>query len=201
MSHEPDPYLMRPTHRIMVFVDGENLVARYQDMLKDGCIPRDDMFHERDVAVWHPSFTQLARYHEILRVTYYTYVVGDDNRVKNVREAIRQLTFSKHGASMLPNCVTPCVFKKDSRSRHAKGVDIQIPVDVLSHVYRHNVDAVLLLSGDGDYAPLIDEVSRNGVQVFLSTFSKGFNPYLRDKVDALYELDGTTWQTRPETSA
>jgi len=60
---------------------------------------------------------------------------------------------------------------------------------------------VLLLSGDGDYAPLIDEVSRNGVQVFLSTFSKGFNPYLRDKVDALYEHDGTTWQTRPETSA
>jgi len=183
----------------MVFVDGENLVARYQDMIRDGFIPRDDMFHDRDVTVWHPSFTQLAQFHEILRVTYYTYVVGDDDRVRAIQEAIRKLTFVKHRALPLPDSVTPCVFKKDSRSRKAKGVDIQICVDVLSHVYRHNVDAVLLLSGDGDYEPLIDEVLRNGVQVFLSAFSKGLHPRLRDKVDALYELDGTTWQARPET--
>ena len=55
----------------------------------------------------------------------------------------------------------------------------------------------LLMSGDGDYEPLIEEVLRNGVQVFLSAFSHGLNPRLRDIVDVMYELDGTTWTKRP----
>jgi uncharacterized LabA/DUF88 family protein len=163
-------------------------------MMKEGHRPREGISHIPDVVVWSSAFTDLAKFHEILRVTYYTYVVGDDAKVRSVREYIRQLNFMKHDASLLPNFLTPCVFKKESRERKAKGVDIQICVDILIHVYRHNTDAILLLSGDGDYEPLIDEVLRNGVQVFLSAFSKGLNPRLRDKVDQLYELDGTTWQ-------
>jgi uncharacterized LabA/DUF88 family protein len=170
-------------------------------MLSRGFVPRDDLFHEPDVVVWTPSFTHLAQFHEILRCTYYTYVVGDDARVAAVREAIRRLEFSKHMSSRLPNTVTPCVFKKETKSRSGKGVDIQLCVDVLSHVYRRNTDAILLMSGDGDYEPLIDEVLRNGVQVFLSAFLDGLNPRLRDKVDAFYELDATTWKQRPDVPA
>ncbi|MCP4250099.1 MAG: NYN domain-containing protein [bacterium] len=190
--------LARPTRRIMVFVDGENLVFRYQDMLSQGYVPRDDLlFHEKDVAVWSPSFTLLAKHHEILRVTYYTYVVGDETHVTSVRQRLRELSFNKHMASLLPNSVTPCVFKKDTKSRTGKGVDIKLCVDVLGHVYRGNTDAILLMSGDGDYEPLIEEVQRAGVQVFLSAFSSGLNSKLRQVVDSLYELDGTTWKERP----
>lgn len=184
----------RPSRRMMVFVDGENLVYRYQEMLKRGYIPRDDIVHEPDVFVWHNSFTYIAQQHEILRVTYYTYAVGDDTRIATIRSTLRAQTFSKHMASLLPNSVTPCGFKKDARARSGKGVDIQLSVDMLSHVYRRNVDAVLLMSGDGDYVPLIDEVLRGGVQVFLSAFSDGLNSMLRERVDAIYELDGTTWK-------
>jgi uncharacterized LabA/DUF88 family protein len=199
MQRDPmtEPRLVKPTRRMMVFVDGENLVLRFQDMLRRGYIPRNDLFHDPDVAVWHPSFTYLAQFHEILRVTYYTYVVGDEPRVAQVRESLRKQTFEKHWASLLPNSLTPCVFKKDSKDRSGKGVDIKLCVDVLGHVYRRNTDAVLLMSGDGDYKPLIDEVLRNGVQVFLSAFSDGLNPRLRDIVDSLYELDGTTWKSSP----
>ncbi len=193
-----EAYLAKPTRRIMGFVDGENLVFRYQEMLLKGYVPRDDLlFHERDIAVWSPTFTHLAKHHEILRVTYYTYVVGDEDRVTSVRETLRGLTFNKHMASLLPHSVTPCVFKKEAKARSGKGVDIQLCVDVLSHVYRGNTDAILLMSGDGDYEPLIKEVLRAGVQVFLSAFSHGLNPRLRHIVDAMYELDGTTWKERP----
>ncbi|MFB3073548.1 MAG: hypothetical protein ACE1Z6_00015, partial [Candidatus Methylomirabilales bacterium] len=58
-----DAHLAKPTRRIMVFVDGENLVCRFQEMLRRGYVPRDDLlFHEPDVAVWSPTFTQLARH-------------------------------------------------------------------------------------------------------------------------------------------
>jgi uncharacterized LabA/DUF88 family protein len=93
------------------------------------------------------------------------------------------------------------VFKKPAKSRSGKGVDIRLCVDVLGHVYRGNTDAVLLMSGDGDFEPLIEEVMRAGVQVFLSAFSDGLNPRLRHIVDAIYELDGTTWKERPEDVA
>ena len=193
-----DAHTAKPTRRIMVFVDGENLVFRYQAMVGKGYVPRHDiLFHKPDVAVWSPSFTHLAKYHEILRVTYYTYVVGDEAAVNSVREELRGLTFNKHMASMLPNSVTPCVFKKDQKARNRKGVDIQICVDVLSHVYRGNTDAILLMSGDRDYIPLIQEVMKAGVQVFVSAFSSGLNPRLRHIADGIYELDGTTWQKRP----
>lgn len=185
----------RPTRRMMVFVDGENLVFRYQDMLKRGFLPRDDdLVHEPDVYVWHSSFTQLALQHEILRVTYYTYIVGDDRRVTSVRNALQQQRFAKHMASLLPTTLTPCIFKKENRTRSGKGVDIQLSVDMLSHVFRGNVDSVLLLSGDGDYAPLLEEVRRAGVLVYVSAFSNGFNPVLKERADAVYELDGTTWK-------
>jgi len=198
MNPATEALLARPTRRIMVFVDGENLVCRYQEMLNQGYVPRDDkLFHDPDVAIWSPSFTHLAQYHEILRVTYYTYVVGDEDRVNSVREALRRLNFTKHMASMLPNSVTPCVFKKDKKTRSGKGVDIQLCVDVLSHVYNGNTDAILLMSGDGDYEPLVQEVLKAGVQVFLSAFSNGLNPRLRYIADALCELDGMTWKERP----
>lgn len=194
----PNPWeqaiFARPTRRMMVFADGENLVFRYQEMIKKGFVPRDDMSHEPDVFVWFNGFTQLALQHEILRATYYTYVVGDDARVASIRGRLRSMQFSKHMASLLPSALSPCVFKKDQRSRSGKGVDIQLSVDMMSHVYRGNVDSVLLLSGDGDYAPLLDEVKRAGVLVYVSAFSEGFNSALKDRADAVYELDGTTWK-------
>lgn len=187
----------RPTRRMMVFADGENLVFRYQDMLKRGFVPQDDVAHEQDTFVWTRGFTQLAIQHEVLRATYYTYAVGDPDYVASVRGRLQRQTFVKHMASFLPNNLSPCVFKKENRSRNGKGVDIALTVDMLSQVFRGNVDSVLLLSGDGDYAPLIDEVHRAGVLVYVSAFSDGFNPVLKERAAAFYELDGTTWKSTP----
>ncbi len=177
----------------MVFVDGENLVFRFQEMLKQGFRPVNEVVHEPDVFVWLPWFTQIGLHHEILRVNYYTYVVGDNKRIENVGNIIRRQTFSRHEASLLPNALTPCIFKKENKSRSVKGVDIKLSVDMLSHVFRGNVDSVLLLSGDGDYVPLLEEVRRAGVLVFVSAFSSGFNSALRDCADTVFILDGGVW--------
>ncbi len=196
-----EAHLAKPTRNIMVFIDGDNLVFRYQEMLKKGYVPRDDMLvHEQDVFVWSPTFTHLAKNHEILRLTYYTYVTGDDHKVEAVRESMRSQKFNKHMAPLMPNSVTPCVFKKNKKSASGKGVDIQMCVDILSHVYRGNTDAIHIMSGDGDFEPLINEVLRAGVQVFLSAFSDGLNPKLKQIVDGFYCLDGTTWKEMPEKS-
>ena len=178
--------------RLMIFVDGENLVSRYQAMVSKGWVPREDeVCHIKDVLVWHPSFSHLVRMDEVIRATYYTYVVGSYEYVKEVRETIRNLKFLGHRNSSLPNTLTPKVFKKNRRSAKAKGVDIQITVDILTNAYRDNLDTVLLLSGDGDYIPVIEETQRCGKQCYISAFSDGLHPELPLIADRFYCLDGT----------
>jgi len=40
-----------------------------------------------------------------------------------------------------------------------KGVDVRIAVDMLVHAYRDNYDTAILVTGDGDFTAVADEVS------------------------------------------
>jgi len=62
-------------------------------------------------------------------------------------------------------------------------------VDILSNVYYDNVDTVLLITGDGDFLPIINEIIRNGKQVILASFNSGLNKSLLNHVDDYIELD------------
>jgi len=178
-----------PSLRMMVFVDGENLVLRYQDMLGEKS-SRDDVVHEKDILVWTPKAVDPGPHPvNIIRASYYTYVVGDDDRVSEIASKIRGLTFPRHWESQLPNSLFPQIFKKNNKSANAKGVDIQLTVDILTHTYQNNLDVVYLISGDGDYLPVISESMRNGKQVYLAALSKGLNPKLKDSVDKFINLD------------
>jgi uncharacterized LabA/DUF88 family protein len=175
--------------RMMIFIDGENLVFNYQTLLKDQLETNDDIIYEKNVFVWHPNTITDIHQYEILRATYYTYVVGDDVKYKDINNKIKSLYFFKDNRSSLPNNLKPCVFKKNKQGTKTKGVDIKMTVDILSNVYHDNLDAVCLIAGDGDYLPIIEEVMRNGKQVYLASFSKGLNPNLLNHVDKYIEID------------
>jgi uncharacterized LabA/DUF88 family protein len=145
--------------RMMAFVDGENLVCRFQTM-QEGKTSSDQVVHQQDVFVWHPHFLTNARTRgfRVLRINYYTSLVGDDNKMEQIRSKLRSCR-----SSICPCAVTPVLFKRSRGQRSSKGVDIKLTTDLLTHVYQDNVEAVYLLSGDGDYIPLIEEVKRKGL--------------------------------------
>lgn len=61
--------------RMMIFIDGENLVFRYQAMLKEGYVPANKRVeHELDVFVWNKSMPPRMGNYKILRSTYYVTV-------------------------------------------------------------------------------------------------------------------------------
>ncbi|MFQ6028863.1 MAG: NYN domain-containing protein [Dehalococcoidia bacterium] len=175
--------------RMMAFIDGENLVMRYQDMVKRGKAPKPhpEMLHLQDVCLWHPGSFK-PQTHDVIRATYYTYVVGDDPKVAEVEDAIKQLGFQSNLGTQRVFTLYPKVFKKP-RGCKAKGVDIQMTVDILTHTYQDNVDVIYLLSGDGDYIPLIEEVMRMGKQVYVAAFSSGLNSKLKTVADEFALLD------------
>ncbi len=85
--------------------------------------------------------------------------------------------------------LNPHIFKKENRSQKTKSVDINITIDALRHTYNNSVDGIYLFSGDGDYLPLIKEIMRQGKQVTIGVFSKGFNSVLQYECDDFINLD------------
>jgi len=181
--------------RMMVFVDGENLVFRYQAMLEEGREPRDDVNHEKDAYVWQSNTVRPGLNH-VIRAWYYTYAVGDDSKIFEITEKIKSLRYSQF-SDPRANIVTgkllrnlyPKVFRK-IRGKKAKGVDIQLTVDILSNVYMNNVDSIFLVSGDGDYKPVIEEAIRFGKNVYVAALSSGLNKDLKNAADSFIDLDG-----------
>jgi NYN domain len=180
-----DPHL----RRWMLFVDGENFTIRGQKFARDkGVRLEEGSEYCPNVFLWMPGVkptvaltnTQdepLQVQPNAIRSYYYTSVTGDEPRVLSVRQALWSLGFH------------PEVFKKLKNSEKAKGVDIALTKDFLSHAFLNNYDVALLMAGDGDYMPLIAEVKGLGKVVYVAFFAEaGLSTELRLAADMLFEM-------------
>ena len=61
--------------------------------------------------------------------------------------------------------------------------------DILANVFRNNLDIVYIVTGDGDFLPVIKECVRNGKLVFLAAFEYGINPVLLNYVNEFIPLE------------
>jgi len=156
--------------RWMLFVDGENLTMREQEVAKQEnlLLEGDSQHYLKDVFVWCPGVPALTPYYLLLeqprfrdypatRAYYNTSLVGDYPKVDEVRGHLRALGFD------------PQVFKK--LAGKSKGVDITLTKDMLAHAFEHHYDMAMLFAGDRDYVPLIEEVKRRGKNVYVSFFA------------------------------
>ena len=173
--------------RWMVFIDGEGVAIRGAELLKRWELhPCDGPFYWRDSLLWFPDFNhnQFLRAAggattpaTALRSTYYTSVQGSSEDRARVEERIFELGLQ--GA----------VFQKP-KGRESKGVDIQLARDLLVHAFERNFDACVLMAGDGDFVPLVEEVQRRGRVVIVAFFeSQGLSPELRRAGDGFSSLD------------
>jgi uncharacterized LabA/DUF88 family protein len=184
--HRPvDPHL----RRWMLFVDGENLTIRAQKFASDNAVSlQEGAEYRKDIFVWFPGLKAtpaLTNTHDspikvqdhAIRAYYYTSLTGDDLQILSVKQALRSLGFH------------PEVFKKVRREEKAKGVDIALAKDFLSHAFLDNYDVAVLVAGDGDYVPLITEVKRLGKVVYVTFFRDyGLSTELHLAADMFFEM-------------
>ncbi|MBB3175889.1 NYN domain-containing protein [Variovorax sp. Sphag1AA] len=197
-----DQFPLPALGRMMVFIDGENLVMRYEEMLSKGRTPTHEVKHQKEVFAWsHAAVWPSA--HVVQRATYYTYFSGSDPDYAATERAIRSLTFGQYAAPgqsftlRLNNNLYPRVFRKVRGQRAGKGVDIQLTIDCLGHAYNDNLDTVYLIAGDGDYEPLITECQRYGKTVMVAALSSGLNDRLPRVADQFIDLDGRFFDPVP----
>ncbi len=170
----------------MLFVDGENFTMRAQKVASTkGIRLTEGDLYRQNTFIWFPLYqatanlspemTRLQR--TAIRGYYYTSLTGDDQALQDVRNRLWSLGF------------TPHVFKRDKNEVKAKGVDISLTIDVLSHAYKDNYEVAVLVTGDADYTPLIEEVKRQGKIVYVWFFAEeGLNPRLRLVADEFFDL-------------
>jgi uncharacterized LabA/DUF88 family protein len=173
----------------MVFVDGENLAIRAKAFAASRQIDlRPGPEYEPDVFVWMPetsplkwlSGTESAALRSLAtRAYYYTSATGDTDRIEAIRRALWDLRFQ------------PEVFKRKDKDKKAKGVDIALSKDLLGHAHLDNYDVAVVVAGDGDYVPLVEEVKRLGKVVYGAFFKRhGLNKEFMVACDAFYPIDG-----------
>jgi uncharacterized LabA/DUF88 family protein len=175
--------------KFMAFVDGENLVCRFQEMKKKGREPKPEVIHEDDTFVWVRQLTEWTLM-DLIRVQYYTSVVGDQDKVENLEKKISDTRFKCSGKDLAGTAkLIPRVHHKRRNSRKTKVVDIDIAIDVMRAITEMPIDAIFLLTGDGDYLSLVREVTRSSKQVHLGAFSSGLASELARTVEQFIDLD------------
>ena len=166
------------------------MVFRYQSMLAAGKVSSGKVTHIPNIFAWHPKLTQWC-YMDVLRVYFYSRVVGDDQKLAEIRAAIAKTGFNydyekgRGGSAQ----IVPVIFKKHAKSHKTRQVDIQITIDMMRFAQNPSIDLLYLVSGDGDYLPVIQEVMRLGNEVYVAALSSGLSPELPFSVDDFYDFD------------
>lgn len=181
-----DPHL----RRWMLFVDGENFTIRAQKLASDKGVSLNEGGHYlKNVFVWLPGIkptlaltnaadSPIKVQDHAIRAYYYTSLAGDEPHLLAVKQALRSLGFQ------------PEVFKKAKAQEKAKGVDIALAKDFLSHAFLGNYDVAVLIAGDGDYVPLITEVKRLGKVVYVAFFREcGLSTELHLAADMFLDME------------
>lgn len=187
--------------RTILFIDGENLVFRYQDEIKAGRIPADGVVHEPDCFVWHPGITSVSQF-GLARVCYYTTVVGSNERVEEIKQKLAAIIFHAVpiGGGQLTGQIVPLVFKKLQQSNKTRVIDIHLIIDVLRFAHSNAVELIYLASGDQPYLPLIQEVMRQGKQVYVGALSSGLAKPLTYGCDEFFNLDKFFFKPTPQAT-
>jgi uncharacterized LabA/DUF88 family protein len=172
----------------MMFVDGENLTIRAREVAKvqgvDLTDGRVSLLYEQDVCFWPASIipdnhSWTSRVHMSYRSErsyYYTSTPGDLPATEAVHDRLQA-----HGFS-------PVVFHKP-KGQKAKGVDIALTKDMLLHAFFGHYDVAVLVTGDGDYVPVVEEVKRLGRRVIVAFFDcPQLSAKLRRTADEFYPL-------------
>lgn len=188
-------------YRTVVLVDGENMVFRYQEMKDSGKEPRTNVEHLEDCFVWTPDVMKLMTMVDVVRVGYYTTVVGDDQKLEEVKEVISKAAFEFTALSGVPwqGTLVPYVYKKARKGAKTKSVDINLTIDALRYAHGTSIDQIILFSGDGDYIPLLREIMSRGKMVQVYAFSSGLNADLMYNADDLSIIDNSFFKATNET--
>lgn len=174
----------------MIFIDGENLLNRFETMYaEEGSRMNTSVHYAKGRFVWHPDLAEKFKTC-LVRITYYTAFSGDTPAIEQLESEIARIRYIKRESEVKRDAsLVPAVFKKERKSSKTKSVDINLTTDLLRSAYNDSLDRAVLISGDGDYLPVVKDVMRQGKEVWVAALSSGLNRALPSAADHFLNLD------------
>ncbi len=183
--------------RIMVFIDGMNFRRAWISVCTERGMPRRTRF---DVVKLRNLLSALSPDREVVRIHYYSSTIPPkDSKYYNNLNSIDPRGFN----GMLKRKGYKCFILKN-RVRHEKcplcgerfpivkekGVDVMIALDMMMKGIENAFDVALLVSGDADFIPVVNLLTKKGKKVEVAQFSNAISWFLRKSVNRVYDLDG-----------
>lgn len=174
--------------RVMIFIDGSNL------------------YHGLKACVGHARL-DFRRFSELLcgprrlvHTNYYTVPLrqsdnpsqyaGQQKFLSRLRQIPRFTTHLGRLVDRQRQETCPDCSKKFSVGYQTeKGVDVQIAAHMLAFAFDNQYDRVILISQDGDFAPVVEEVRRFNKHVENADFALRLPSYLSKSCSAVVPLD------------
>jgi len=163
-----------PKERVMIFIDGSNL---YHGLKKE-C---------GNTRLNYSKFSALlANKRKLVRTYFYTSTL---DATKGKHETVRGQQKFLNALKNEPYITIkhrPLQYKEGIPFE--KGVDILIATDMLTNALRACYDTAILVSGDGDFAPVLEEITRAGKQIENAVFPSSRSDALISASDLFIEL-------------
>lgn len=163
----------------MLFIDGSNLYNGMKDNLASTRVNLQEFIR------------QLVGDRTLIRTYYYNAPLTEDydsdlrDGQQRFFESLRRIPYVSVRLGRL--------YRRHDGSLVEKGIDVTLAVDSLSLAYENAYDTALIVSGDGDYAELVEAIKRKGKRVESAMFKNQSAGVLIEYVDVFHPLDDLNW--------
>jgi uncharacterized LabA/DUF88 family protein len=163
-----------PEEKVAIFIDGAN------------------MFHASSnlkIKINYKKLIEILRKDRWLLRAYFYTGVPTGNLPKEIYEDYKKQKGFLNELQNLGIKVKTIPLKKTPEGFIEKGIDILIATDMVSLAFRNAYDTAILVSGDSDYIPVIEEIQSLGKRVENASFKRESSYNLRKVCDDFLELD------------
>jgi len=156
----------KSNERVMVFIDLENVVKAVKEFGND----------------IRTDFEEMARVLVGGRTLVRTFVFDGRSSGNTTRTALHVM-LREQGFRV----VTRKSYEKETAQQ--KEVDVAMACGILSNAYKDNYDTAIIVSGDRDFRPVMEEVQGLGKKVEVAGFSESMSKVLSMSCDVFHNMD------------
>ena len=164
--------------RVMIFIDGSNLYHSLKNY-----------FGRTDLDMGRFCRSLLGR-RRLVRIYYYNARVGQKEEPERYKHqqaffaSVNAIPYTELRLGRLVYINWPSV------PPFEKGTDVQLATDMITHSFKNNYDAAVLVAGDNDFVSALQAVKDNGKHIEVALFGKqGTSRQLRMVADKVITIN------------